>query len=233
MADTITKRNYVSLADVQAVESGATLAQVDLAEQIVDAYVGAQQRHIPQTFQGDVTAVTNSNKTFADTSSTTQLNQRDGYFIGCVLEIIGGTGAGQSKLITGSDESDKSVTITDAFTTTPDTTSVFRIYQLGKFPRVKDVFQKQDGTTYYKTIPDAVRQAVIAQVSFIIAKGNGFFTGDDGDKESESIGDYSYSRGNSGAQSAQVRMIGPRARTLLRGIKNSLGTLSAENPTCL
>jgi len=231
MADTITKRNYVSLADVQTIESAATLEQTASAERAIDDYVGVQQRHIPQTFQGQITAVTGTNKTFADTANTTHLYQRDGYFANCILEIIGGTGVGQAKLITSSNYDNRTVTITDVFTTTPDTTSVFRIYQLGKFPRARDVFQNSAGTAYYKTIPDAIKEAVKAQVSFIIAQGETFFTGDNADKESETIDNYSYSRG--GAQASTVRLLSPRARTLLRGLKNSLGTLTAENPTSL
>lgn len=233
MAVTLTKRNYVTLAIVQETEASATLAQVDQAEQIIDNYIGQTQKHIPQTFRVEPTAYANSYKTIIDTSGNTQLYQRDNYFVNCVIEIIGGTGAGQSRLITASDYDDRSVTITDAWTTQPDTSSFFRIYQLGKFPRAKDVTQNNDGTAYYKFIPDQIKQAVIAQVQFIIAKGDGFFESDDTDKDSESIDNYSYSRGGGGAQSSTVRLLSPRARTLLRGFKSSLGQLSAENPTNL
>ena len=233
MALTLTKRNYATLAVVQAEEAAATLAQIDLAEQAIDNYIGQQQKHIPNTFRVEPTAFQNSGKTIIDTSNNTQLYQRDGYFVNCLIEIIGGTGAGQARLITSSDYDDRSVTITDAWTTEPDTTSFFKIYQLGKFPRAQDVLMNNAGTAYYKSVPDQVKQAVIAQVQFIIAQGDSFFEGDDTSKESESIGDYSYTRGGGGGQASSVRMLGPRARTLLKGFKNSIGQFSAENPTCL
>lgn len=235
MAVTLTKRNYATLAVVQAEESAATLAQIALAEQAIDNYIGAQQKHIPNTFRVEPTAFAGSNKTIYDTSNNTQLYQVDGYFVNCVIEIIGGTGAGQVRLITSSDKDDRSVTVTDAWDTAPDTTSFMKIYQLGKFPRSKDVLQNNAGTAYYKSVPDQVKAAVIAQVQFMIAQGDSFFEGDDTSKESESIGDYSYSRGGGagGSQTSAVRMLGPRARTLLKGFKNSVGSFSAENPTCL
>ncbi len=228
---TLTKRNYATLAVVQETESAATLAQIDQAEQAIDNYIGQTEKHVPQTFRVEPTSF--GTKKVYDVSNNTQLYQRDGYFVNCVIEIIGGTGAGQIRLITASDYDDRSVSITDDWTTQPDTTSFMRIYQLGKFPRARDVQMNNAGTAYYKAIPDAIKQAVVAQVSFIIAKGDGFFESDDTDKDSETIDNYSYSRGGGGAQSSAVRLLSPRARTLLRGYKNSLGKIIADNPTNL
>lgn len=221
------RRHYIETSDV----SGSTTAQVQLAEELIDRYVGPQDKHIKSIYHGEVTAVTNSNKTIADTSSDTQLSIEDNYFANCVLEIIGGTGVGSRAVIESSDKSDKTVTLRAALATTPDTTSVFKIYQLAKFPRRKDIYVSPTNTVYYKSIPEAVREACIAQVKFIIAQGDSFFTTDDGDKQSESIGNYSYSIGGSGgSMSALVRLIAPQARTLLRGIKNSKGNMLLDSP---
>lgn len=230
MATTVTKRNYISLADAQAAVSSATLDRLDRAEQAIDDYVGFQERHISGVFQGTVSAATNT--TLTDTNPSSQLHIIDGYFTRCLIEIVGGTGAGQVRLISDSSYDDRKLTITDAWSTTPDTTSFYKVYQLAKFPRVQDVYSRSDGRKYYKSIPDAIRQAVIAQLEWIEAQGDDFFVGDDSNLKSETIGNYSYSKDNAG-QSAAVSALAPRARTLLRGIKNSLGRLSAENPTTL
>lgn len=221
------RRNYISAQDLTDIGADGTEARAALAEELIDAYVGWQDRHINGTYFGQVSAVSNSNKTFADTSGSGSLGQNDNYFSYCVIEIIGGTGAGQIAPIVSSDYSDKTVTIATAFSTTPDTTSVFKIYQLAKFPRVKDVFGGISGNLYAKSIPQAVREATIAQIEFIVAQGDNYFTSAGTDMESESLGDYSYRRGSASADtSTLVKQIAPKARTLLRGIKNSTGRMT-------
>lgn len=234
MSVTVTLRNYVSLADATAAlpSASATLDRIDRAEQAIDDYVGYQCRSVEESFRG--TASSSTSTTLVDTNPASQLHIIDGWFQNCIVEIIGGTGKGQRRFISDSSYDNRSVTITDAWDTPPDTTSFYRIYQLAKFPRAgsDDVFTRQDGRRYYKAIPDAVRQAVLAQLEFINAQGDAFFVGNSADVQSESVGNYSYSKANAG-QSATVSALAPRARTLLRGYKNSLGTLNAENPTSL
>lgn len=234
MALTITKRNYLSpklLADVVALVPSATLDRIERAEQAIDSYVGYQDKDVQVEFRGNASSSTT--KSLTDTNPPSQLHIIDGYFQNCVIEIIGGTGKGQVRWISDSSYDNRSVTIVDAWDTLPDTTSFYRIYQLAKFPRASvDVYTRADGLRWYKAIPDAVQQAVLAQLEYIEAQGDAFFQADDGNIASESIGNYSYSKGNTG-QSSSVTMLSPRARNLLRGLKRGGGTLLADTPTML
>ena len=169
-----------------------------------------------------------------DENSNTPLAVTDNTYARCVIEIVGGAGAGQKRVLTASNESERSVTFEGAaFNPALDDTSIYKIYQLAKFPR------KKDASTYdqawYKTIPEAVHDAVIAQTEFIVAKGVDYFSGDGMDMDSERIGNYSYQRasGGNGGPSSLVKMIAPQARASLRGITNRTGRLQAENPTWL
>ncbi len=226
MADTITKRNYVPLATVQVQTAAADLTDLDLAEQLIDQYVGFQDRAVGAEYRGIISALTNSNKTIEDTNNTSQLNFLDNYFAFCVIEMLTGDAAGEVRPIISSVKADRTITIKDAWTNTPAVGDVFKVYQLGKFPRCKDESVFPSSTTMYRSIPQAVKEAVIAQVAFQAQMGDAFFSGDDSDKQSESIGNYSYSRGTAGASSS-VKMLSPKARAVLRGIKNSTGRLVA------
>jgi hypothetical protein len=200
--------------------------QISQAEELIDAYVGFQEKAVPCEYHGEVTAV--SANTIFDTESQSPLNvSYNDAFKGCEVEIIGGTGAGQRRTISSSSKDGKSITISEAFTTAPDTTSHYRIYQLGKFPRKKDRHTNRSGDQYFYSIPEAVRRATAAQVAYIIEKGPEYFSGDDSQKTAESIGNYSYQTGggSSGGQSSVVRLVGPRAQALLRGITNRLGQM--------
>lgn len=232
----MTLRGYLSiaelerLANIDVTDIAEALYRIDRAEQAIDDYIGRACRSVQVDFRGSVSRV--SGKEVFDTNPSSQLHVTDGYFEHCVIEIIGGTGAGQARYISASSNDNRSVTITDDWDTLPDTTSFYRIYQLAKFPREGDVYSRADGRRFYKAIPDAIKRAVAAQVEFMIQKGDAFFVGDQADVASESIGNYSYSRANQG-QSSTVSSLAPRARTLLRGYKNSTGTMIADNPTTL
>jgi hypothetical protein len=111
------------------------------------------------------------------------------------------------------------------WSTAPSTDTFYEITQAGKFPRAQDVTSHNSGSTvtWYKTIPEAVRRAVAAQVEFIINMGDDFFGSDTSDKQSESIGDYSYTRGAGTGNLA--RLIAPKAKLLLRGYIRRSGSL--------
>jgi len=219
------RRHYIETTDV----SGSTEAQVALAESLIDDYVGYQPKWLETIRHGKVTGAVGA--VIYDTNTDSHLDVSDNTYDKCVIEIIGGAGVGQRRVLNDSDKSDKSVTFAgSAFNPALDSTSVFKIYQLAKFPRRQDAYVKDD--VIYKAIPEAVREACIAQVEFIIEMGADYFEGDDSEMDSERIGNYSYSRGGgSGGQSALVKMIAPRARVLLRGIKNRTGRLLAEDST--
>lgn len=225
------RRQYLTIeeleefADITVTDATEAYDQISQAEEIIDAYVGFQQKAVPTTIHGQVSSATANG--LIDVHGNTSLYRDLDWYKGCEVEIIGGTGAGQRRTISASDKEARSITVSQNWTTQPDSTSVFRIYQLGKFPRQKDVYTTTDPVRYYRSIPEAVRRATAAQVEYIINQGAAFFSSDSSDKDSESIGNYSYSKGtgSGGGQSARVKMTAPKARALLRGIKNSTGRL--------
>lgn len=229
-------RNYITSDDLADVIDMADVSDPDLdemisaAEEFIDDYVGAQDKFYSNEVTGQISAIVG--KTIYDTNGTSPLIQlAQDYFLGCVIEIIGGTGIGQIQRITTSSRDDKSITVAEEWDTTPDSTSVYRLYQIGKFPRHKDVNTNADGTRYYKSIPQAVKQATIAQVRYMVEMGNDFFVGDDSEMQSESLGNYSYRRGGSGGTGN--KLVGPRVKTLLKGIMNRKGVIIPERSSWL
>lgn len=207
----------------------ATEAQVALAEALIDDYVGYQ----PRFYEGEIVGKVTGSLTgkVVDTNTNSPLYVTDNTFAMCVIEIIGGAGVGQSRVITASDRDDRSVTFEGAaFNPVLDDTSVYRIYQLAKFPRHKDSRTPSGESIFYKFIPQAIKEAAIAQTEFIIEQGEDYFTGDDSEMDSERILSYSYSRGGNAGQSAQVKFVSPKARTLLRGFKNRTGRIAVDHP---
>lgn len=233
---TTTLRNYItiaqlqSLASINVINNSEALRRIDRAETAIDDYLGYQPQSICEDFRGNVSAVTG--KEVIDTNPASQLHIIDGWFSHGVIEIIDGAGAGQIRYITDSSYDNRSVTVADDFDTPLDTTSFYRIYQIAKFPRAQDVYSRQDGRRFYKAIPDPIKRAVAAQIEFMIQQGDAYFVGNQADISSEHIDNYSYSKVTAG-QSPTVSALAPRARTLLRGYKNSMGTLQAENNTSL
>lgn len=223
------RRGYLTIeeleeyADITVTNDTEAYDQISQAEEIIDAYVGPQQKAIDLIYEGEVSSV--SGTTIFDIGSGTSLEVTDDFYKGAEIEIIGGTGAGQRRTISASSKTNKSITVSTAFSPAPDTTSVFRIYQLGKFPRAVDSGLNRASTRYYRSIPEAVRRAVAAQVEFMMAKGAGYFTGD-ADKQSESFLNYSYSLAESATSLSDIaKLVAPKARTLLRGITNRRGQM--------
>jgi hypothetical protein len=195
--------------------------KISQAEEMIDAFVGSQIKH----FESDITGRPAAS---GATSLTLQSNQQNlydiDYFKLCEIEIIGGTGAGQRRKITGSTLAGV-LTVDSAWVNNPDTTSFYKIYQLGKFPREQDVicYTENAPTTYYKQIPEAVKRAVAAQVEFIVEMGDDYFASDRAEKDSESIGDYSYA--NAAGAAGVFKLIAPKAKLLLRGFRNRTGSI--------
>lgn len=225
----LSEANLASKAAITISDAAEALRQIDRAEQAIDDYVGYQCKYVEGVFRGTVTAV--SGKTIYDTSNTTWLHIIDDFFKDCVIEIIGGTGEGQIMHIASSSLSGYSITTDDTWATEPDTTSFFIIYQLGKFPRQTDGHVRPDGLKYFKRIPQQIQDAVVAQVEYQIAQGDTYFQGDDSEITSERIGNYSYTKGNGSSPTSSVAQVSPRARAILKGIKNSTGVLLEDNPT--
>lgn len=226
-----TLRGYITIAELENIanitvtDQTEAYDQISFAEELIDQYVGFQDKAYNGQATGTITSVDET--TIVDNSSDSQINFTQGnYLQNCILQIISGPGAGESRRIVASGYC--YVEVEEAFDTEPTNESVYRIYQLAKFPRRKDSIYKSSVDKYYKFIPEKVKNAVAAQIQFANEMGEEYFTGPDTDANSESIGNYSYSNGgvgSGGAQTAPVRMISPKARTLLRGIVNRTGQI--------
>lgn len=220
------RRGYLSRAElaqfsnISITDDTEADDRISQAEEMIDAYVGYIEKFMEREYEGRVSAAGSNTFTLqSDQQNTLDVN----YFQLCEVEILGGTGAGQRRKITGSTRAGV-ITVDTAWATSLDTTSFYKIYQLGKFPRCCDVtlYSTQSPTTYYKQIPEAVKRAVAAQVDFIIEMGDSYFSGDNSIKQSESIGDYSYSMAQNGAT---YRLISSRTKDLLRGYTSRIGRL--------
>ncbi len=226
------RRGYVAASEIAGLVSGfsagVTDEQISEAEEIIDAYVGYQEKFIDIYYRGQCTVPGTTASKIIDNTGGNQLFRIDNYFIGCELECIGGTGIGQRGIIASSNRLEQSVTLAAPFATAMDTTSEWKIYQLGKFPRSKDVIVRRDSSVYYKSIPEAVKRATAYQVEFMLTQGQSYFASDETNMSSETVGNYTYIRGDraAGAPSSLVSMISPRARAVLKGIKNSTGRIS-------
>lgn len=221
------RRGYLSqaeleqMADITITDTAEADDQISQAEEMIDAYIGPQEKHIETPINGVASAAGSTSITL----ETSQQNTYDiDYFKLCEVEILGGTGVGQRRKITGSTKAGV-LTVDAAWVTTPDTTSFYQISQIGKFPRCYDVVANTVGstTTYYKQIPEVVKRAVAAQIDFIIEMGDAFFAGDKAEMQSESIGDYSYTKGR--GVSSMYKLISPKAKQLLKGIVNRTGSI--------
>jgi hypothetical protein len=218
-----TRRNYISAAEVNTlVGITPTDAQLDMAESMIDTYAGFIDKWLKYKVEG--LAVSGGASTL--TLMEKEQNRYDAnYFSGCEIKILGGTGAGQSRRIASSTYAGV-ITVADAWTTPPDSTSFYRIYQFAKFPRRIDVshFTEVEPYQVYKEIPELVKQAVAAQVEFINSMGEDFFSSDKSEKVRERIGDYEYENANGQAGYVGIaRLIAPRVKMLLRGIRVTVG----------
>jgi len=223
----ITRRGYISKGEYEqytgTTVSDATAWEVlaSKAEEMVDAYVGPQDSFMYSETTGRASAGGSSTITLqSDQQNISDVN----YYERCEVEILGGTGAGQRNKVSSSTR-EGVLTMQTAWVTTPDSTSFYKIYQLGKFPRKHDVtfYSEQSPSTYYKQIPEEVKRAVCAQIEYMVEMGDEYFAGNDADKQSESIGDYSYT--NASGSTGTNKMISAKSKLLLRGIKNRIGRL--------
>lgn len=223
------RRGYLSqseleqFANITVTDTAEADDVISQAEELIDAFVGYQPKFMQEDYIGRATA----GGSLTLTLETEHKNIFEAnYFKLCEVEIVDGTGAGQRRKVASSTKAGV-LTVDSAWTTTPSSSSFYVIRQLGKFPRLNDVTSHTEAAviTYYKQIPEAVRRAVAAQVEYIINMGDNFFATDQADKQSESIGDYSYSMGDKSALSL-ARMMAPKAKLLLRGYLNRTGRIT-------
>ena len=207
------RRGYLSqdelkqFANITVEDSEEANDIISQSEEIIDGFVGFVRKFISEKFHGNATSGTVT--TLIDTSGDSPFAYNDDYFKGCEVEILGGTNEGKRRKIASYDKTNQTITVDETFTTPIDDTSVFIIYQLGKFPRVKDV--ENLSSVYYRRIPEVVKRAVAAQVKYYIEKGVEFFHGAT-DYSSEDIGEWR------GVNRENIdRVIAPLARQLLLG----------------
>lgn len=223
------RRKYVTAAEVATFTNGAYVAgdvsddSLSRAEELIDAYVGFQNKYVPEILDG--LAQFGSANTLQLESYQVNASQQD-YYVGCEVEIIGGTGAGQRRIVSGSTLAGL-ITVDTAFDTAPDATSYYRIYQLGKFPRRQDATfdGRHSPQRYYKWIPEAVKRATAAQWEFIKKMGDDYFRTDAADYQGENIGNYSYNK----KQGQTAPLLAPKAKEYLRGLVNRKGTMSVTD----
>jgi hypothetical protein len=219
----LTQAELAQFADISITNTAEADDKISQAEEIIDSYVGHQERFLQYVIEGKVSAGGSTTQFTLDTRHISSYPYTD-YFAGMMVEILGGTNAGERRRITGSSSS--GVITAEAFTSAFDTTSVYHIFQIGKFPRKKDMFFNSYETPnkFYRHIPEAVKRATAAQVEYMIEMGDKFFATDASEKTAESIGDYSYSKKE--ATAGANKLIAPKARMLLKGITNRTGTIS-------
>lgn len=220
------KRGYLTIAeleqfaDITVTDDTEAEDRISQAEELIDAYVGFQEKAVPETLRGLAS-------TGGANSLTLQLNQQNlyekDYFKGCQIEIIGGLGVGQRSVCTGSTKAGV-LTFQDTLSTALNNTSFYQIYQLGKFPLLCDSWYDSENNTdtWYRSIPEELKRAVAAQVEYVIEMGDNFFASDKSEKKAESIGDYSYTNAEVGTIE---KLVAPKAKMLLRGIKNRKGAI--------
>lgn len=218
------RRNYVTIAEVLAA-TGLTVtdAQIDEAEALIDQYAGFITKDFLSDAEGRAVSATSNTLTL----QTDQQNVWDiDYLKRLEIEILGGTGEGQIRQITGSTRAGV-ITVNSDWDTTPDSTSFYRIYQYAKFPRRQDVKHYSQATPfqYYKQIPGKVKEAVFAQLAFINQMGDAFFDSNKGGFKREQIGDYEYEMADSQTGAGINNLIAPQAKHLLKGIRCIVGGL--------
>lgn len=212
----ITKQEVENYCDIAITDNDEAIERMELAEEIIDKYVGFQNAF--QRYEITGTATGGTTTTLVDDSGNTLLGGSiDDRYTYCILHIIGGTNAGEERVITAQDSDTKTVTVQKAFTNEIDATSVYRIYQLSKFPRTQDA-KLIDGI-YYKYVPEQVKKACLAQIEYMIEMGDDFFVSGI-DKKTENIDGYGYSIPDS-----VRRAISPKAREYLKGFTNRKGKL--------
>ncbi len=220
----LTQAELIQYANIEILDSTEADDRISQAEEMIDTFVGHQEKAIYYPLHGRAVGGGAS-------SITLEVNQQNmyeiDYFKYCEIEIIGGIGLGQIRTISANVKASGLVSVSVPWDTTPDATSMYKIYQLGKFPRECDsrFYSTSEPYQYIKSIPEAIRRATAAQVEYLISMGDDFFSSNKSGFTGESIGDYSYQK-NSNVAGGISELIAPKAKALLKGIKNITGEIT-------
>lgn len=221
-----TNRNYITTKELENIlgititDEQDAIKKLNIAEQIIDDYVKFQDRSIKYDITGIATGGTTT--TLIDTNTDSHLIQNDdGFLAYMTLQIVSGTNAGESRIVYSSEKTTGTITVTVPFSEAVDSTSVYLLKQVGKFPRVNDYHFSDSLQTYYKYIIPEVKSAVAYQYEYISEQGESFFTGAGDIFESESIGNYSYKLKDGNIS----KIVSSTSKILLSGIRNIKGKM--------
>lgn len=224
------RRGYLSQAeleqysDIVITDPDEADDQISQAEEMIDDFIGSQNKFITQIFQGRASVGGSATGFELDVVYKNNYPYPD-YFKDLIVEFLSGANAGSRRKILTSLPG--GIITCEAFDHAIAVNDVYKIYQLGKFPRDQDVFTNTYETPpkYYKAIPEELKRATAAQVEYVINMGDKFFATDASEKNAESIGDYSYNKLHMGSRNA---LIAPKARLLLRGYIQRIGEITLE-----
>lgn len=211
----VTKKEVEEYCDIEITDSDEGLERIERAEDIIDKYVGFQNSFLRYDITGKATSGTKT--TLTDNSNSSMLGSGDGKYSRCLVQILSGVNEGEERMIISHDSATSTITVHREFSNPIEEGCVYRIYQLAKFPRAKDI--KIIDNKIYKLIPEQVKNAVLAQIEYMIEMGDDFFISGT-DKDSENIDGYSYD-----IPLHINRVVAPKAREYLRGIRNIKGNL--------
>jgi hypothetical protein len=177
------------------------------AEIMIDAYCADFYEGPLSKFYKNVVEYFPANTSWTTTSVTLLPNNgaSDNYYNFTVIELLDGSNKGLIIPVTSSNGNVLS------FTAVPGLSGLIacRVYQLGKFPMLKDV-------QTYKSIPSQLAQAVAFQCEFLLKNAKKINSGKS--KKSEYIGEnYSYTDNDLSSDTIGNR-IAPMARDLLDGM---------------
>jgi hypothetical protein len=211
----ITKADVEKYCDIAITDDDEAIERMEYVEQMIDDYVGFQVKFLKVDFIG--TATGGSTTEIEDTSNGSPLKTAlDDKFKYCTVQIMNGAMVGEERLITGQEQN--KIVFTTPLEYEVAAGVVYRLYQLGKFPRVQDF--DLEGEHYYKYIPRKVKEACLAQFQYLVEMGDDFLI-NGANKIEESWKDYSYKLGTT--KGGEARMIAPKAKFLLKGITNRKG----------
>jgi hypothetical protein len=202
-------RKYLTtseFAEITGEAGSVTDALLNQCESLIDQacadFLGSYlEKSMNYEILEEASTVTTTTATLSNTYPTNYLQY-------CVVHVLNGAKAGSISSITAS--SSNSITF-DTITSLTGTVAI-KIYQLGKFPMLKD--RTLGSNTYYKVIPREIKEAVAWQCSYLLKNPKVL---DKQQMQSENIGgSYSYTRASTQDRTSIIQMLAPRTIQLLQ-----------------
>lgn len=155
-----------------------------------------------EALSGSVDSATTT--TIVDASLASHINYPDDYWNGGAVIITSGTGRGQTALISDFDSATGTVTVSSAFSTTPDSTSQYMLIA---------------------KIDNKVKYAQCEQALYLVKGGGERAKLQSEGVKSYSIGDLSETFGDGAVGGGQTTPIASEARGHLRGLISRIGKM--------